>query len=65
MNQLLDALAKNNNRAVLFIDEIHTLIGAGAASGNSLDAANLLKQPMGRGKVRVIGATTLCGAQST
>ena len=58
MNQLLDALAKNNNRAVLFIDEIHTLIGAGAASGNSLDAANLLKQPMGRGKVRVIGATT-------
>ncbi|MGC6404558.1 MAG: AAA family ATPase [Candidatus Comchoanobacterales bacterium] len=58
MNQLLDALAKHNNRAILFIDEIHTLIGAGAASGNSLDAANLLKQPLGRGKVRVVGATT-------
>lgn len=44
--------------AILFVDEIHTLIGVGAASGGSLDAANLLKPMLSRGEVRLIGATT-------
>ncbi len=44
--------------AILFIDEIHTLIGAGAASGGTLDASNLLKPALSRGTLRCIGATT-------
>ncbi|MFV9876013.1 MAG: AAA family ATPase [Rickettsiales endosymbiont of Dermacentor nuttalli] len=44
--------------AILFIDEIHTIIGAGATSGGSLDAGNLLKPVLSRGKLRCIGATT-------
>lgn len=43
---------------VLFIDEIHTLVGAGATEGGTMDAANLLKPALGRGKLRVLGATT-------
>src|SRR5687767_13387512 len=44
--------------AVLFVDELHTVIGAGAASGGTLDAANLLKPALASGKLRCIGATT-------
>jgi len=44
--------------AILFIDEIHTLIGAGAASGGTLDASNLLKPALSNGTLRCIGATT-------
>ena len=44
--------------AILFIDEIHTLIGAGAASGGALDASNLLKPALSSGELRCIGATT-------
>ncbi|MDE2480155.1 MAG: AAA family ATPase, partial [Betaproteobacteria bacterium] len=44
--------------AILFIDEIHTLIGAGAASGGTLDASNLLKPALTSGQLRCIGATT-------
>jgi ATP-dependent Clp protease ATP-binding subunit ClpA len=44
--------------AVLFVDEIHTVIGAGAASGGTLDAANLLKPALASGKLRCIGSTT-------
>jgi len=44
--------------AILFIDEIHTLIGAGAASGGTLDASNLLKPALSSGRLRCIGATT-------
>ena len=44
--------------SILFIDEIHTLIGAGAASGGTLDASNLLKPALGSGQLRCIGATT-------
>jgi ATP-dependent Clp protease ATP-binding subunit ClpC len=49
---------KNASDVILFIDEIHTLIGAGSAEG-SLDAANLLKPALARGEIRCIGATTL------
>ena len=47
-----------NPRAILFIDEIHTLIGAGAASGGTLDASNLLKPALASGQLKCIGATT-------
>jgi ATP-dependent Clp protease ATP-binding subunit ClpA len=53
LKQLADA-----PNAVLFIDEIHTLIGAGAASGGTLDASNLLKPALSSGAVKCIGATT-------
>ncbi len=49
---------KEKPHAVLFIDEIHTLIGAGSASGGTLDASNLLKPALSSGQLRCIGATT-------
>ncbi|MDR1055345.1 MAG: ATP-dependent Clp protease ATP-binding subunit [Prevotellaceae bacterium] len=57
MKAILNELAKTNN-IILFIDEIHTLVGAGGASG-SLDAANMLKPALARGEIQCIGATTL------
>jgi ATP-dependent Clp protease ATP-binding subunit ClpA len=49
---------KDQPKAILFIDEIHTLIGAGAASGGTLDASNLLKPALSSGAMKCIGATT-------
>jgi ATP-dependent Clp protease ATP-binding subunit ClpA len=49
---------KANSNAILFIDEIHTLIGAGSASGGTLDASNLLKPALANGALKCIGATT-------
>jgi len=49
---------KDKPNTILFIDEIHTLIGAGAASGGTLDASNLLKPALGSGALKCIGATT-------
>jgi ATP-dependent Clp protease ATP-binding subunit ClpA len=54
---VLKQLADNPD-AILFIDEIHTLIGAGAASGGTLDASNLLKPALSSGALKCIGATT-------
>ncbi|WP_413482112.1 ATP-dependent Clp protease ATP-binding subunit ClpA [Morganella psychrotolerans] len=54
---LLKELEKND-KSILFIDEIHTIIGAGAASGGQVDAANLIKPLLSGGKIRVIGSTT-------
>jgi len=59
--QRLKAVIKQlsgNPKAILFIDEIHTIIGAGAASGGTLDASNLLKPALSSGQLRCIGATT-------
>ena len=58
--QRLKAVLKalDGENAVLFIDELHTLVGAGATEGGSMDAANLLKPALARGKLRVLGATT-------
>lgn len=56
MRQLLDELEEDDD-VILFIDEIHTILGAGAASG-SLDVANMLKPALARGNARIIGATT-------
>ena len=57
MKAILNELSKNDN-IILFIDEIHTIVGAGGASG-SLDAANMLKPALARGEIQCIGATTL------
>lgn len=54
---ILNELSKNPN-IILFIDEIHTIVGAGSASG-SMDAANMLKPALARGEIQCIGATTL------
>ena len=55
---LLKELSRSGGRYLLFIDELHTLVGAGAAEG-AIDASNLLKPALGRGELRAIGATTL------
>ena len=51
--------AKSSEHLVLFIDEIHTLVGAGRTEGGALDAANILKPALARGEITVIGATTV------
>ena len=57
VKQVLDALDKETH-AILFIDEIHTLVGAGSASGGTMDAGNLLKPALASGTLRCIGSTT-------
>jgi len=57
VKQVLDALEKQTH-AILFIDEIHTLVGAGSASGGTMDAGNLLKPALASGTLRCIGSTT-------
>ena len=57
LKAVLKQLREADN-AILFIDEIHTLIGAGAASGGTLDASNLLKPALSSGQLKCIGATT-------
>ncbi len=58
IKQVIEEASKVENEIILFIDEIHTIIGAGGGEW-SLDASNILKPAMGRWKIRVIGATTL------
>jgi len=57
VKQVLDRLEQESN-AILFIDEIHSLVGAGAASGGAMDAGNLLKPALAGGALRCIGSTT-------
>jgi ATP-dependent Clp protease ATP-binding subunit ClpA len=57
VKQVLDRLAKEPN-AIIFIDEIHSLVGAGSASGGAMDAGNLLKPALADGSLRCIGSTT-------
>ncbi|MBN1956815.1 MAG: ATP-dependent Clp protease ATP-binding subunit ClpA [Desulfuromonadales bacterium] len=52
------AALQKRDKAILFIDEIHTIVGAGATSGGSLDASNILKPALGSGELRCIGSTT-------
>jgi ATP-dependent Clp protease ATP-binding subunit ClpA len=54
---VLKALAEQEN-AIVFIDELHTIVGAGAASGGAMDASNLIKPALANGKLRCIGTTT-------
>lgn len=57
MKKILDEVKRTNGQVILFIDEIHTVIGAGAAEG-AIDAASILKPSLARGEIKVIGATT-------
>jgi ATP-dependent Clp protease ATP-binding subunit ClpB len=58
LKSVLEEVTKSDGEIVLFIDELHTLVGAGAASG-SMDASNLLKPALSRGELRCVGATTI------
>lgn len=58
LKAVMKEVEKSEGKIILFVDEIHTLIGAGAADG-ALDASNMLKPALARGELRVIGATTL------
>ncbi|XP_010419327.1 PREDICTED: chaperone protein ClpB4, mitochondrial-like [Camelina sativa] len=59
LKAILKEVTASNGKTILFIDEIHTLVGAGACEGDSMDVSNLLKPMLGRGELRCIGATTL------
>jgi ATP-dependent Clp protease ATP-binding subunit ClpC len=58
MKRILKEVVKSSKNVILFIDELHTIVGAGAAEG-AIDASNILKPPLARGEIQVIGATTL------
>ena len=58
LKSVLEEIKKSDGRIILFIDELHTLVGAGKAEG-SMDAANMLKPMLARGELRCVGATTL------
>ncbi|MBP9817090.1 MAG: AAA family ATPase [Candidatus Pacebacteria bacterium] len=58
MKNVMKEVERAEGKVLLFIDELHTLVGAGAAEG-AMDASNMLKPALGRGEIRIIGATTL------
>lgn len=58
IKQVIDEVVKNGN-VILFIDEIHTIIGAGATGESTIDASNILKPVLSRGEIQIIGATTI------
>jgi ATP-dependent Clp protease ATP-binding subunit ClpB len=58
LKNIIKEIEKSDGKIILFIDEIHTLVGAGASEG-SMDASNMLKPALARGELRAIGATTL------
>ena len=59
LKALIKEIEKSEGRFILFIDELHTLVGAGTSEGGTLDASNMLKPALARGELRCIGATTL------
>lgn len=59
LKAVVKEIEESNGNIILFIDELHTLVGAGTTEGGSLDASNMLKPALARGKLRAIGATTL------
>ncbi len=58
IKEVVDEVVKNGN-IILFIDEMHTIIGAGSTGEGSIDASNILKPALARGEIQVIGATTI------
>ncbi|MDL2230954.1 ATP-dependent chaperone ClpB [Bacteroidales bacterium OttesenSCG-928-L19] len=59
LKSVINEVAESDGEIILFIDEIHTLVGAGASGEGAMDAANILKPALARGELRSIGATTL------
>lgn len=59
LKAVIKEIESSGGRIILFIDELHTIVGAGTTEGGSLDASNMLKPALARGKLRAIGATTL------
>lgn len=59
LKAVIKEIENSNGKIILFIDELHTLVGTGTTEGGSLDASNMLKPALARGKLRAIGATTL------
>ncbi|MBR3812763.1 MAG: ATP-dependent chaperone ClpB [Spirochaetaceae bacterium] len=59
LKSVINEVQKAEGGVILFIDELHTLVGAGASGGGAMDASNLLKPALARGELRCIGATTL------
>src|SRR6185436_583929 len=58
LKNIMEEIRRAKNQLILFIDELHTVIGAGAAEG-AIDASNMLKPSLARGELQCIGATTL------
>lgn len=59
LKKLTDKVKKSKDTMILFIDELHNIIGAGSTEGGSMDAANILKPSLAKGELKVIGATTI------
>ena len=59
LKKLTDKVKKSKDSMILFIDELHNIIGAGSTEGGSMDAANILKPSLAKGELKVIGATTI------
>jgi ATP-dependent Clp protease ATP-binding subunit ClpB len=59
LNNVIKQVKQSNGAIILFIDEVHQLVGTGRTNGGSMDAANIFKPMMARGEVKIIGATTL------
>ena len=59
LGAVLDEIVASDGEVITFLDEVHTLVGAGAGGDSSLDAANMIKPMLARGQLRLVGATTL------
>jgi ATP-dependent Clp protease ATP-binding subunit ClpC len=59
LKRIIDEIREHSDELIIFIDEIHTLVGTGAGTEGGVDAANMFKPPLARGELHVIGATTL------
>ncbi|MEU2280577.1 ATP-dependent Clp protease ATP-binding subunit [Streptomyces sp. NPDC013178] len=60
LNNIVDEIRTHSDRLIVFIDELHTVVGAGGGGeGGSMDAGNILKPPLARGELHIVGATTL------
>ncbi len=59
LKSVLEEIVANSNKLIVFIDELHLLVGAGRAEGGAMDAANMFKPALARGELHIVGATTL------
>ncbi|MDC5252380.1 AAA family ATPase, partial [Acinetobacter baumannii] len=59
LTQTMDEIAANRGELIVFIDEVHTVVGAGGAGAGGMDAGNILKPRLARGELHLVGATTL------